>query len=236
MGIPYVTESVAKNIARDVATEIVEQSGSGTEVIANPELAGTEDDLIGLQVGETKYKVGSSSTNRPRQIISIQDLFGDFKTDYASSDPYGYYLKFNKEAVDSIGELLLEKSQNENPPTGVHLVGEDMYLGNCIPLEDPASTSDFISYTAVDETGEGLEITTTNIFGDVPVVEDGYYKVTATGSLSCVLLDLACTCDLLYAELEASEPTLTLTAGIKDSEIIQLVSRLEIEIEVIPGE
>lgn len=30
--------------------------GGGTTVIANPELAGTEDPLTGLQVGETKYK------------------------------------------------------------------------------------------------------------------------------------------------------------------------------------
>lgn len=31
--------------------------GSGTTVIANPTLVGTEDNLVGLQVGETKYKV-----------------------------------------------------------------------------------------------------------------------------------------------------------------------------------
>lgn len=32
--------------------------GGGTEVIANPTLDGTEEGLNGLQVGETKYKVG----------------------------------------------------------------------------------------------------------------------------------------------------------------------------------
>lgn len=35
--------------------------GGGTNVVANPTLAGTEDDLTGLQVGDTKYKVGGSS-------------------------------------------------------------------------------------------------------------------------------------------------------------------------------
>ena len=30
----------------------------GTEVVANPTMAGTEGDLTGLQVGDTKYKVG----------------------------------------------------------------------------------------------------------------------------------------------------------------------------------
>lgn len=32
-------------------------SWGGTEVVANPTLAGTEGDLTGLQVGDTKYKV-----------------------------------------------------------------------------------------------------------------------------------------------------------------------------------
>lgn len=269
MGVPYVTEAVARAISSDVAeqkitsanipeieanptleggesaltalevngTKYTVSGGSGgSEVVANPELEGDEDSLTGLEVDGVKYKVdGGSSTSRPRELIFINDLFGDFKTDYAVTDPSEYELKFSKEAIDSIGELLLEKSQNENPPTGVHLVGEDMYLGVCIPLENPASTSDFISYTAVDEMGEGLEITTITIFGDVPTEEDGYYKVTATG-LPYNLLDLACTCDLLYAELEASEPTLTLSSSIKDSEIMQLVSQLEIEVEPIPGE
>lgn len=36
--------------------------GGGTEVIANPTLIGTEEDLTGLQVGETKYKVPSGES------------------------------------------------------------------------------------------------------------------------------------------------------------------------------
>lgn len=36
-------------------------SSGGTTVVANPTLAGTEADLTGLQVGDTKYKVGGSS-------------------------------------------------------------------------------------------------------------------------------------------------------------------------------
>lgn len=39
--------------------EVIEDSGGGTEVVANPTLAGTEDALTGLQVGDTKYKVPS---------------------------------------------------------------------------------------------------------------------------------------------------------------------------------
>ena len=45
--------------------EVIEQGGggSGTEVIANPTLAGTEGDLTGLQVGGTKYKVSKVVAN-----------------------------------------------------------------------------------------------------------------------------------------------------------------------------
>lgn len=37
--------------------EIAEQGGGGTEVVANPTLAGTEDDLEGIEIDGTKYKV-----------------------------------------------------------------------------------------------------------------------------------------------------------------------------------
>ena len=35
----------------------LQNASGGTEVIANPTLAGTESDLLGLQVGDTKYRV-----------------------------------------------------------------------------------------------------------------------------------------------------------------------------------
>ena len=49
-------------------TEIIDEitknytgGGGGTTVVANPTLAGTESDLTGLQVGETKYKVDTGT-------------------------------------------------------------------------------------------------------------------------------------------------------------------------------
>lgn len=39
----------------------VANASGGTTVVANPTLAGTEADLTGLQVGDTKYKIGGSS-------------------------------------------------------------------------------------------------------------------------------------------------------------------------------
>ena len=37
--------------------EIAEQGGGGSEVVANPTLAGTEDPLTGIEVDGTKYKI-----------------------------------------------------------------------------------------------------------------------------------------------------------------------------------
>ena len=51
--------------------KILEQGGGGTEVVANPELAGTESDLTGLQVGETKYKV-----EQPVNVVANPTLAG----------------------------------------------------------------------------------------------------------------------------------------------------------------
>lgn len=43
--------------------------GGGTEVIANPTLAGTEGDLTGLQVGDTKYKIPSGGGGVTRDVL-----------------------------------------------------------------------------------------------------------------------------------------------------------------------
>ena len=50
--------------------------GGGTEVIANPTLAGTEADLTGLQVGDTKYAVpqGGSGSQLYQHNIYIKHL------------------------------------------------------------------------------------------------------------------------------------------------------------------
>ena len=48
-------------LARQMAAKALNGGGGGTEVVANPTLAGTEADLTGIQVGETKYKVPSGT-------------------------------------------------------------------------------------------------------------------------------------------------------------------------------
>lgn len=53
--------------------------GGGTEVVANPTLAGTEPDLTGLQVGDDKYKVpdpGTTVVANPTLAGTESDLVG----------------------------------------------------------------------------------------------------------------------------------------------------------------
>lgn len=47
----------------------------GTEVVANPTLAGTESELTGLQVGSTKYKIGSGRGHKV--VIYLRSDFED---------------------------------------------------------------------------------------------------------------------------------------------------------------
>ena len=59
--IPTGDEPTAQYITIGDTVYKIDSSG-GTTVVANPTLAGTEDDLTGLQVGDTKYKVPSGTT------------------------------------------------------------------------------------------------------------------------------------------------------------------------------
>ena len=58
--------------------------GGGTTVIANPTLAGTEDALTGLQVGDTKYKVGEK-LYKHNIVFSNKDFLAAVVGDYLVS-------------------------------------------------------------------------------------------------------------------------------------------------------
>lgn len=47
--------------------------GGGTEVVANPTLAGTEADLTGLQVGDTKYKVPAGGGGGGALVVNVTE-------------------------------------------------------------------------------------------------------------------------------------------------------------------
>lgn len=61
------------DIARALAIKAIQGGGGGTNVVANPTLAGTEADLTGLQVGDTKYAIpaGSGTTTLYQHYITL---------------------------------------------------------------------------------------------------------------------------------------------------------------------
>jgi len=61
-GLTYTDDCI--DALADVGIVVVDdllEAGGGTNVVANPTLAGTEDSLTGIQIGDTKYAVGGSS-------------------------------------------------------------------------------------------------------------------------------------------------------------------------------
>lgn len=60
-GLTYTEDCIAALETAGIVMVDGTISGGGTSVEANPTLAGTEDSLTGIQIGETKYAVGGSS-------------------------------------------------------------------------------------------------------------------------------------------------------------------------------
>ena len=70
--------------------ESAENGGGGTTVVANPTLAGTEDALTGLQVGETKYKIDAPVKYQHNVCVTVSSdeihfiLVTDRATEYTA--------------------------------------------------------------------------------------------------------------------------------------------------------
>lgn len=63
---------IVKIIKDAISAGVIEIPSGGSEVIANPTLAGTESELVGIQVDDTKYKVGEKITTisfNPTQVV-----------------------------------------------------------------------------------------------------------------------------------------------------------------------
>ena len=58
-----------------------QNASGGTEVVANPVLAGTESDLTGLEVAGTKYKVPTGGSGGGTQLYKHTIYFNDTSTD-----------------------------------------------------------------------------------------------------------------------------------------------------------
>ena len=60
-----------KVLKKCLPEDVREKIDNATLVVANPTLAGTEADLTGLQVGDTKYKVGGVSVS-PKYLVHVE--------------------------------------------------------------------------------------------------------------------------------------------------------------------
>lgn len=136
---PIILDETGQRIATALETLALNGGGSGgsggTTVVANPTLAGTEAELTGLQVGNTKYKVpqGGGATLYQHNIAfkettNIQEVFfqvvimNDSQTQLTSSDVQSY-LNSNNFIVTTYG------SYGED--TNTYMVGNVYTLG-CI--------------------------------------------------------------------------------------------------------
>ena len=146
--------------------KFVEQS-QGTTVVANPTLAGTEADLTGLQVGETKYKIpsGGSSSNK------FVTLFDIINTDEVEGFGYAGYAYIDTNNIGDLDSWCLNFAQAHG------YTGEEGFKFNilfyptlCAPGNDndklcllAASVDDYgtISYGSIPEVPA---------YGDIPVI------------------------------------------------------------------
>ena len=107
----------------------------GTTVVANPELAGTEADLTGLQVGETKYKVpqGGSAQHYHKVVLLIDESAEYCYSSAISLDVY----------IDTPESLTVKDVWNYIVSKGPVFIQADtfafgtMYFDTCSPATDP---------------------------------------------------------------------------------------------------
>lgn len=135
------------------------QDAKGTEVVANPSLAGTESDLTGLEVAGTKYKV---PTGAGTEVIANPSLAGT-ESDLTGLEVAGTKYKVptgggtevvanpTAEATEELTKLQVGSSvysiptgnalvKPETPPSAIELVGIDTN-GNQVRIQ--VDTNDF---------------------------------------------------------------------------------------------
>lgn len=78
MTIPDAPQTRVEQYLDDIARNV---GGGGTTVVANPTLAGTEADLTGLQVGDTKYKVGGGGGSVMKVTYTYDEDTDEFTSD-----------------------------------------------------------------------------------------------------------------------------------------------------------
>lgn len=129
MGVPYVTEAVARAISSDVAEQKI-TSANIPEIEANPTLEGGESALTALEVNGTKYTVSGGSGGS--EVVANPELEGDedsltglevdgvkYKVDSGSTPTGGSKVLF---LGDLLKEDFSEEIDAETPVESVYLV------------------------------------------------------------------------------------------------------------------
>ena len=133
---------------------------SGTTVVANPTLAGTEADLTGLQVGDTKYKVPSGGGGKYLHQVKIHTLGTTFGVIVATI----YIINQSISAIDSL-EKLKTALENTCPAIGTtSLVSGQSYYGIVISayVSNNAIKVDVSYASSVSSDTLGIELESTS--------------------------------------------------------------------------
>lgn len=147
-------EMTALNIGKEI-------SDAGTTVIANPTLAGTEADLTGLQVGDTKYKVGGTGGGGVMKVTYTYDEEADactsdktFAEIIAAFNAGGYIYAVYAESPEVVFPLdiadeesgIIEFTRHEMGLSTVDLVflTEETYQHR---IEDGVETIEYFTHT-----------------------------------------------------------------------------------------
>ena len=150
---PFITKMNTNDVLRDLlesndnlderVTDL-EESGGGTEVIANPTLAGTEDALEGLQVGDTKYKVsGHLYEHNIRITLLNYYLAGNMSVGQTYTSRI--FLKIITDSNTEINtrQLLFNNLDNKERVANGYLISNftNTYLDNIISISKVESLS-----------------------------------------------------------------------------------------------
>lgn len=124
MCLTYVDASTSETVSYDYVTNAwVYNSTDITplkNIVANPTLAGTEADLTGLQVGETKYKVPQGGG--VLDIVELQNSSGTLtQTQYNDIVDNNATVKYN--------DMFFTKSLNYGSPKTAYILSTNMISG-----------------------------------------------------------------------------------------------------------
>lgn len=144
--------TAGSNITID-ANNVISATGGGSNVIANPTLAGTEDALTGLQVGETKYKVddiyptelklGTGTGTETKIVQTTQYGDPEIAVNYAVTTNVGTFWMTALEP-NMTGKKLKSftiKTKNSNRKMTI--------MGSMVPAGDPYENRSTLSALAV---------------------------------------------------------------------------------------